>query len=168
MKHIIITLVVLTLIGCNGKQSANDTIDDTTSNQECHHGRYVVEFENITVPFFGKSLLMDDSTHIMRQIAEIAADDKMLSVERKVLTVGEVGFGINLYKSSVVLISTTQVDDPKVKDIVKYINGFYGAGDEDDPDTFLWSSENDYLNIRLRPLHSDEGGTVLIFSHSLL
>ena len=160
MKRIIvIVLGILTLVGCNGKNAPNDTIvQDTTDGT--YLGKHIVVFNNDSVPFFGKTILMDDSAHIMQQILDIVEEDDLLSVDGQVLTVGKVVFGINLHDDGVVLISSTQVDDPKVKIIVKYLNSLYGTASEEEPDNYWWPNDK---TIRLRPLHSEESGTVIMF-----
>lgn len=206
MKQFIVSLLVLILIGCKGNTSSIDSISDSLAKMSGignYQGRHIFEFDSVTVPFFGKTLMMDDSSHIMRQIAEIAADDKMLSVDGKMLMVGEVGFGINFNKTSVNLISTTQIDDPRIMKVIEYLNDLYEAFPENGiEDTYLWSSKFDdpkikkrkdilrglcgeddeiesevydwwnqeelYFEIKMRPLHDDEGGSVLIFYSSKL
>lgn len=88
----------------------------------------------------------------------------MLSVKGNVLVVGSMEFGINIKDGDITLISSTQVDDPKTNEVVKYMNGIYGEGYEDDPDNYWWNSTgSNGKTIRMRPLHSDEGGTVIMF-----
>ena len=59
MKRLFIILSsVVFLFGCNGRTSVNYTVGDTMGNQEHHKGRYIVEFENMTIPFFGKTLVI--------------------------------------------------------------------------------------------------------------
>lgn len=107
---------------------------------------------------------MDDSAHIMYQIGIIAEEEKKLSIKDNVLSVGDVGFGINLQEDGIVLISSIQVDDPKIKTIIKYLNSLYGTAREEEPDNYWWFNEKSKGNtIRLRPLQSEEGGTVLLF-----
>lgn len=120
------------------------------------------------ISFFGKPVILDDSTHIMQQITEIVESDTMLSISGRVLTVGQVGFGINIHSGFLSLLSSTQVDDPKIKEVVEYLNSIYGTPDEDDPDDYWWREKADGDNlgrliVRMRPLHSEEGGTVLFF-----
>ncbi len=164
MKQIIIiALGILTLVGCNGKNNPNDTIVQK-AGVENNPGENIVVHNNDSVPFFGKTILMDDSTHIMQQIQAIAAEDDMLSVDGRVLTIGEVGFGINLHDDGVTLISSTQMDDPKVKAVVNYLNHIYGTASEEEPDNYCWRNGN---TIRLRPLSSEKGGTVIMFNCNL-
>lgn len=116
---------------------------------------------------------MEDKASVLDQIKVIASNDSMIICsERETVTlptVGEVTFGVNVDKNGfVTLISSTQVDDPVVMSIVKYLNGIYGEAREEDPFSYWWSADgpNDEicaLTIRLRPLHSEEGGTAMMF-----
>jgi hypothetical protein len=125
-----------------------------------YQGKHVVAFNNDSLPFFGGTVFMDDSVHIMQQIKAVAKKDDFLSVDGRVLTIGEVAFGISLHDNGVRLISSTQVDDPKLKTIVKFLNRFYGISKEENPNYYYW--RNNGKTIRLRPLHSEEGGTVIL------
>ena len=88
----------------------------------------------------------------------------MLTVKDNVIAICKVGFGINIHDNGVLLISSTQVDDPKIKRVVKYLNTLYGTASEEEPDNYWWCKEDYNRNtIRLRPLHSEEGGTVILF-----
>jgi hypothetical protein len=76
----------------------------------------------------------------------------------------------------IVLMTSVQPDDPKMKQVVKYLNRIYGKpyqDDEDEEDGYdiKWSSSDDPVDIFrpgstlvcLRRVHSDEGGTFLFF-----
>jgi hypothetical protein len=76
----------------------------------------------------------------------------------------------------IVLMTSVQPDDPKMKQVVKYLNRIYGKpyqDDEDEEDGYdiKWSSSNDPNDIfklgstlvHLRRIRSEEGGTCLIF-----
>lgn len=122
-----------------------------------------------TISFFGEPIVMDDSTHIMQQITEIVESDTMLSIEGWVLTVGKIGFGvaINIHSGYLILLSSTQVDDPKIKEVLEYLNSIYGTPYENDPDDYWWRdrADDNILGwiVRMRPFRSEEGGTVLFF-----
>lgn len=177
MKQIaLITLSIILLQSCgnNNPNNNSDSLDRevTTIEQNQRMGNYQgkhrIVFRNNSISFFGKTMAIDDSTHIMQRIKDVVAGDENLSIEGSVLTIKDVGFGINLRDDGVVLISSTQVDDPKIKLVVKYLNGIYDTAKEDEPDNFWWCAEepNDFVcekTIRLRPLHSEEGGTVIMF-----
>ena len=131
---------------------------------ENYQGKHIVVFKNNRISFFGKTMVIDDSTHIMQQLMDIVVGDRNLSIDGKVLNIGDVGFGINLNDDGIVLISSTQVNDPKMKAVLKYLNTLYGSAREEEPDRYWWLNEESSGNtIRLCPLHSEEGGTVLLF-----
>lgn len=121
--------------------------------------------------FFGHKLVVNDS--VFQQIEAIASKDPFLSVKGKVLKTGKVGWGINVHTGSIVLLSSVQPDDPKMREVVKHLNKIYGKPYEDEEDGFniKWSSSKDSLDIfapgcslvHLRGVHSEEGGTFLSF-----
>ena len=87
-----------------------------------------------------------------------------------VLSIGEVEFGVNIDGDGIRLITSTQPDDPNMKQVIDYLNSFYGEPEKDEPDNYHWGvgGNEDYLVgkvIRLRPLHSEEGGTVLFIEN---
>lgn len=107
------------------------------------------------IPFFGKPLFLGDSLYVMQQIKDIVANDDKLSIEGRDLVIEKVCFGINIHDNGIMLISTIQVDDPKVKSIVNYFDGIYGKAREEEPDNYWWCADkpNDEicaLTIRLR------------------
>lgn len=127
-------------------------------------------FKRETVHFFGYQLELGDSTQVMDQIKAIAKNDAMLSVDGNVLTICDVGFGIDIHTGSLSLLSSVTAEDPKIKPIIEYISGLYGPAEEDEPNSYRWyvkiSPDDDYyttLVMRLRRLHTEEGGTVIFF-----
>lgn len=125
--------------------------------------------DNPKISFFGKLVVLDDSTHIMQQITEIVESDTMLSISGIVLTVGKVGFGIGIDIRSgfLSLLSSTQVDDPKMKEVLECLSSIYGTPYENEPDDYWWQdrADDNILGwiVRMRPFRSEEGGTVLFF-----
>ena len=73
----------------------------------------------------------------------------------------------------IVLMTSVQPDDPKMKQVVKYLTGIYGKPYEDEEDAYdiKWSSSDDSFDVfkpdctlvHLRRIRSEEGGTCLIF-----
>lgn len=130
------------------------------------------EVEYDTISFFGNPIVMDDWTGILHQIRVIASEDDMLCYEsgihNRTLSVGKVKFGVNIDGDGIILVSSTEVDAPKMKQVVEYLKGIYGAPEEDEPDNYWWHVERDGgyhgKTVRMRPLHSEEGGTVLLFN----
>lgn len=87
-----------------------------------------------------------------------------------VLSIGEVEFGVNIDGDGIRLITSTQSDDHKMKQVIEYLSSIYGEPEEDEPDNYWWwvGTNEDYpdgMVIRLRPLHFEEGGTVLFFEN---
>lgn len=161
-RIIIIAIVLLAFVGCNQKNSPNDIVVGMCGEQSME--RQLLVFNNDTISFFGKTLVMDDSAHIIQQIKDIVDEDEMMTINDNVITVCKVGFGINIHDYGVLLISSTQVDDPKIKMVIRYLNTLYGTASEDEPDNYWWRKEDYNGNtIRLRPLHSEDGGTVILF-----
>jgi len=124
------------------------------------------------ISFFGEPIVMDDWTSIHHQIRVIASENDMLNyatdIDLCVLSIGEVGFGVNIDGDGIHLIASIQPDDPKMRHVIDYLNSIYGEPEEDDPDCYCWRAGangrcTDGMVIRLRPLHSEEGGTVLFF-----
>ncbi len=70
-------------------------------------------------------------------------------------------------------MTSIQPDDPKMKQVIKYLTGIYGKPYEDEEDGYdiIWSSSDDSLDefsldctlVHLRRVRSEEGGTCLIF-----
>ena len=122
--------------------------------------------------FLGKPVVVNDS--ICEQIAAIADQDDMLSYSDSILQIGDVLWRVNLDMPNIMLCTSALLDDPRMKRVVRYLNSIYGkpCDDEEDGDNILWSSSNDSLDIlkpgstlvRLRRVHTDEGGTFLFFN----
>lgn len=121
--------------------------------------------------FLGKSVIINDS--LCEQIASIANQDEMLSYSDSIVQIGDVRWRINLMPNSIALMTSVQPDDPKMKQVVKYLNSIYGKPYDEYEDGFSikWSSSKDSTNlfrpgstlVHLRRVHSEEGGTFLIF-----
>ncbi len=169
----VISFVMLALLSCGMiNKEAEISINDKTQQDISYHQALV--YPNISqISFFGKPVILDDSTHIMQQITEIVTRDTVLSIDGWVLTVGQVGFRINMINNNLSLISSTMVDDPKMEIVREYLNSIYGVLEEDEPDNYCWRIRGDEENlgkliVRMRPFHSEEGGTVLIFEDKSL
>lgn len=177
MKRYLTLFLLVTLVACKGRNTAanmtnNDHNDAVSSNHSSEQNDEEPQgsLDRNCVSFFGELIVLDDSAHIMQQIEEIAAKGSMLSVEGRVLNVGDVGFGINFQGSNVLLISSIPVDDPKIEQVVDYLSNIYGLPEEQEPNHYWWQIRGDCHNpgglARLRSLRgSENGGTVLIFSH---
>ena len=121
--------------------------------------------------FLGKSVIINNS--LSEQIASIANQDEMLSYSDSIVQIGDVRWRVNLMPNSIALMTSVQPDDPKMKQVVKYLNSIYGKPYDEYEDGFSvkWSSSKDSTNlfrpgstlVHLRRVHSEEGGTFLIF-----
>ena len=121
--------------------------------------------------FLGKLIVINDK--IYEQISAIAAQDKKLSYSDKIIQIVDVRWRVNLMSGGIVLMTSVQPDDPKMKQVVKYLTSIYGKPYEDEEDGYdiKWSSSDDSLDIfspdctlvHLRRIRSEESGTVLIF-----
>ena len=165
---VIIALCIIALSFCNtnrlsqqGDMAMGHEIAKDSSEQVLSHPR-------TEISFFGKLLFLGDSLYVTQQINEIAANNNKLSIKGHVLIIEKVSFGINIYDDGIILVSNTQVDNPKVMSIVKYFDGIYGEAREEEPSNYWWCADKPNneicaLTIRLRPLHSEEGGTTIMF-----
>ena len=121
--------------------------------------------------FFGKTIVKNDK--IYEQISAIASQDKMLSYSDSIIQIGDVVWRVNLKSENIVLMTSVQPDDPKMKQVVKYITGIYGKPYENEEDGYdiKWSSPDNTSDtfrphstfVHLRRVHSEEGGTFLFF-----
>ena len=101
--------------------------------------------------FLGRPVVINDS--VCEQIGAIATQDEIHSCEDSIVTIAGVKW--------------------RMKEVVKYLNGIYGNPyDEEDEYSIKWSLSLDPNNIfnghctivHLRRVHSDEGGTFLLFN----
>lgn len=122
--------------------------------------------------FLGKSIVMNDL--ICEQISTIADQDTMLSYRDSIIQIGDVKWRINIMPNGVALMTSVQPNDPKMKQVVQYLTSIYGKPYDDEAYGFniKWSSSDDSLDIfrpgstivHLRRVHSEEGGTFLLFN----
>ena len=148
-------------------EEVSEQINKELSNRKSND---VVAQDTIS-SFWGKPIVINDK--IYEQISAIAAQDKILSYSDSIIQIGDVRWRINLMSDGIVLLTSVQPDDPKMKQVVKYLTGIYGKPYEDEEDGYdiKWSSSDDSLDIfkpdctlvHLRRIHSEEGGTCLIF-----
>ena len=121
--------------------------------------------------FLGKPIVINDK--IYEQISVVAAQDKRVSYSDSIIQIVNVRWRVNLMSGAIVLMTSVQPDDPKMKQVVKYLNSIYGKPYENEEDGYdiKWSSSDDPLDIfrpgctlvHLRRVRSEEGGTCLIF-----
>ncbi|MBQ9356858.1 MAG: YdcF family protein [Prevotella sp.] len=127
--------------------------------------------QEIINSFLGRPLIINN--RVYEQIAAISSKDDMLAYNDSIIQIGEVRWRVNLDLPRVVLFTSVQPDNPKMKQVVEYLNCIYGKPyDGEDVFSIKWSSSNDSLDIfrggstlvHLRRVYSEEGGTFLIFN----
>ena len=120
--------------------------------------------------FLGRPVVINNS--ICEQIDAIAAQDPILTYGDSILSIADVKWRINLMHKTIALMTSVQPDDPNMKEVVKYLNSVYGKPYYgEDEYSIKWSSSPDSNNIfnghctlvHLRRVHSEEGGTFLLF-----
>ena len=119
--------------------------------------------------FLGKPIVINDK--IYDQISAIANQDKNLSYSDNIIQIVDVRWRVNLMSGGIVLMTSVQPNNPKMKHVVKYLTGIYGKPYEDEEDGYdiKWSSSDDLLDIfrpgctlvHLRRIRSEEGGTII-------
>ena len=127
----------------------------------CNHGGNTSQATKYS--FLGKPVIINDS--LCEQIASIANQDEMLSYSDSIVQIGDVRWRINLMPDGIALMTSVQPDDPKMKRVVKYLNSIYGKPYDDEEDGYIkWSSSSPGRTlVHLRRVHTEEGGTFLIF-----
>ena len=148
-------------------EEVSEQINKELSNRKSND---VVAQDTIS-SFLGKPIVINDK--IYEQISTIATQDKKLSYSDTIIQIVNVRWRVNLMSDNIVLMTSVQPDDPKMKQVVEYMNGIYGKpyDDEEDGYSIKWSSSDDSLDvfrpgstlIHLRRVHTEEGGTFLIF-----
>ena len=148
-------------------EEVSEQINKELSNRKSND---VVAQDTIS-SFLGKPIVINDK--IYEQISATAAQDKMLSYSDSIIQIGNVRWCINLMSDNIVLMTSVQPDEPKMKQVVKYLTGIYGKPYEDEEDGYdiKWSSSDNPSDIfrsgstlvHLRRVRSEEGGTFLFF-----
>ena len=115
-----------------------------------------------------------------RKSNDVVAQDTISSflgrpivISDSIIQIGNVRWCINLMSDNIVLMTSVQPDEPKMKQVVKYLTGIYGKPYEDEEDGYdiKWSSSDNPSDIfrpgstlvHLRRVRSEEGGTFLFF-----
>lgn len=148
------------------------TVNEAGSDDNNRSEEINITHRDTIYSFLGKPININDS--ICEQISNIADQDEALSYTDSILQIGDVRWRVNLMPDGIALMTSVQPDDPKMKQVVKYLNSLYGKPYQDDEDGYSikWSSSDDSLDIfrpgstlvHLRRVHSEEGGTFLLFN----
>lgn len=73
--------------------------------------------------FLGKPIIINDS--LCEQIVSVANQDEMLSYNDSIIQIGDVRWRIHVMQNSIALMTSVQPDDPKMKQVVTYLNQIY-------------------------------------------
>ena len=154
MRKFRLLLLALDMISCTANKNDVNVVEQDT-----------------LFSFLGKPIVINDK--IYEQISVVAAQDKRVSYSDSIIQIVNVRWRVKLMSGAIVLMTSVQPDDPKMKQVVKYLNSIYGKPYENEEDGYdiKWSSSDDPLDIfrpgctlvHLRRVRSEEGGTCLIF-----
>lgn len=158
-------------IGINAIPIESHTMPDKLLHKNPSQEMIEKDSQTTIYSFFGKPIIINDS--LCEQIVSIAGQDEMLSYNDSIIKIGEVWWRLNVMPNSIALMTSVQPDDPKMKHVIKYLNGIYGKpyDDHEDGYSIKWSSSGDSSDVfrpgstlvHLRRVHTEEGGTFLIF-----
>ena len=179
MRKFRLLLLALGMISCTASQKSGKSyrsfLGEEVSEQICKElsnrkSNDMIKQDTIS-SFLGKPIVINDK--IYDQISAIANQDKNVSYSDKIIQIVDVRWRVNLMSGGIVLMTSVQPNNPKMKHVVKYLSGIYGKPYEDEEDGYdiKWSSSDDLLDIfrpgctlvHLRRIRSEEGGTCLIF-----
>lgn len=175
-RTIFIVLLSTLLLSCNYSEKeptraieANGNMDNNEMTDMLDKEDYSPQESSCEIVFFAECLSLESRERVLQQIKERFDGDYFIHLDGDVLTICGVEFGINVMGGDLVLITSVQVYDPQMEPVIREISFFYDMMPFDsDSDVFYWcdNSENDTCEIavRMRPLHSEEGGTVIIFN----
>ena len=117
--------------------------------------------------FVGKPIIISDS--VFTHISEVAAEDTMLTYNRdRTLQIGGVKWQIKFTAYNMMLFTSTQIDDPRMAEVIKYLSSIYGEPwtTEKRPNNYYWpepflDEATQKTNVHLRPGYPD--GSFILF-----
>lgn len=120
------------------------------------------------ISFFGHKLIWQSVDSVKMQIAAIAKRERNLVYKDNVLSVCGVDWGVNIRGGQIVLLTSHNPEEPKMKKVVRYLTKKYGKPEVDDNDEYRlrWYKRPDTFPnaaVQLRRVHGDGNGTFLFF-----
>lgn len=120
------------------------------------------------ISFFGHKLIYQSVDSVKTQIAAIAKRERNLVYKDNVLSVCGVEWGVNIRGGQVVLLTSHNPEEPKMKKVIRYLTKIYGKpeADIDDEYRLYWYKRPDTFPaaaVQLRRVHGDGSGTFLFF-----
>lgn len=162
-------------------EKANDTINgtfivenisDSTKTTDISENSSDSCIDSDLINLFGMEMKRDSKTVIDSLLKKrIIEADSITQDEHEelhcVVKFGGVKFGLNSSKTGLYFL-TSRKSDRDYKKVKKAIEKFYGKGKEDDWHSCYWRSTlNNGVDIRIRPLHSEEGGLVMFWNYPI-
>ena len=117
MRKFLLLLLAICMISCTANKSDVNVVEQDTLSS-----------------FLGKPIVINDK--ICEQISTIAVQDKKLSYSDSIIQIVNVRWRVNLMSGAIVLMTSVQPDDPKMKQVVKYLTTIYGKPYEDEEDGY--------------------------------
>lgn len=129
--------------------------------------------ESHSIIFLGHEICYN-MNDLFQQFARICSEDDNLIYDSLTqnITIYETTFHLNYHmkEKGFMLMSSVQPDAKQMHKVIKAISNYHGKEMLDEPNNYLWwpelndsiKSPKNYPYIRLRRVHSDEGGTVII------
>ena len=129
--------------------------------------------ESHSIIFLGHEICYN-MNDLSQQFARICSEDDNLIYDSLTqnITIYETTFHLNYHmkEKGFMLMSSVQPDAKQMHKVIKAISNYHGKEMLDEPNNYLWwpelndsiKSPKNYPYIRLRRVHSDEGGTVII------
>lgn len=127
-------LVISAIIWANNKgfshdsRNIEDSDTDTTFTTEEVSPNYADELGSID-SFLGSRIILNDS--VMEQIAAIAQQDERLSYADSIIQICDVRWRVNLDFPRIMLVTSVSPYNPKMKQVIDYLNEIYGEHDKD-------------------------------------
>lgn len=102
----------------------------------------------------------------------VESDAEECVMADSIVQIGDVKWRVNKSESGDVLFTSMDFDAPEMQEVIDSLNSLYGEPYEVEDGDIKWSSSTDPNNpldgnstlVHLRRVHSDEGGTLLIFT----
>lgn len=120
------------------------------------------------ISFFGHKLIYQSVDSVKMQIAAIAKRERNLVYKDNVLSVCGVEWGVNIRGGQIVLLTSHNPEEPKMKKVIRYLTKIYGKPEADGNDEYrlYWYKRPDTfpkVAVQLRRVHGDGSGTFLFF-----
>lgn len=165
MKHLYIGIIgMAVLCSCHGKHSSEMTSPDSTTVESIENSQKQMLLFGHTISL-DSACLNDELTALANDVDEIEYD-----VEKGNITLCDVTFHVNADQRSLALMTSVQPDSPKMEEVRNLISMYYGKVSNENDLVYTWpyvmdeagrSNHNPY--IKMRRVHSDEGGTFIFF-----